>query len=176
MAKPKRPPNKNPRVKNPRSNARDRIQWQAVPEQVRDIAEPLCRGEGLELVHVECLPESQGRILRIFLDKPGGILLDDCVAMSRLLSDLLDVELDIQGQYRLEVSSPGAERPLGKPADFERFAGEYAKIQLKEPLGRRKTFTGVLQGLREGNIRLQVDDQEIEIPYDGILRARLAPQ
>jgi len=155
---------------------RDRTNWKTVPDRVRTVAEPLCLAEGIEFVHVECPPGPRGRTLRIYLDKPGGILLDDCVAMSRLISDLLDVELDIQGQYRLEVSSPGPERPLSKPADFERFAGEQAKIVTREPLDNRKTITGILKGWSEGNIRLLVDGQEIEIPYDGILGARLAPQ
>ncbi len=156
--------------------AQPRMNWKAVPHQVRELAEPLCHSEGLELVHVECVPGHRGRILRIFLDKPGGIRLDDCVAMSRVLSDLLDVELNIQAQYQLEVSSPGPERPLSQPADFDRFAGELVKIQTINPLDGRKTFTGILQGRSAGSIRLVVDDRELEIPYDGILRARLAPQ
>ncbi len=83
------------------------------------IAEPLCLSEGLELVHIEFQREQAGRTLRLFLDKPGGVTLDDCVNISRQLSDLLDVSLDEETPpYNLEVSSPGVPRPLGKISDL----------------------------------------------------------
>jgi ribosome maturation factor RimP len=82
------------------------------------LAEPLCLSEGLELVHVEYQREPAGRTLRIYLDKPGGVTLDDCVNISRQLSDLLDVGLETEAPYRMEVSSPGIQRPLGR---LERF-------------------------------------------------------
>lgn len=169
-------PKKGKGRRRPHTKRQDRTNWNTVPERVWDVAEPLLQAEGIELVHVECPPGPRGRVIRIFLDKPGGILLDDCAAMSRLLGDLLDVELDIQAQYDLEVSSPGAERPLSKPADFTRFSGEKVKINTREPLNGRKMFTGILQGWHDGTIRLLVDDKEIDIPHDGVLRARLAPQ
>lgn len=156
--------------------ANPRMNWNTVPPRVRELAEPLCHAEGLELVHVECIPGPRGRILRIFLDKPGGIQLDDCVAMSRVLSDLLDIELNIPAHYHLEVSSPGPERPLSQPADFERFAGERVRIQTRKPLEGQKNFTGLLQGQSQDKIQLVVEGRQLEIPLDGILRARLAPQ
>ena len=97
---------------------------------VEGMALPVCAAEGLELVHVEYLREADGRKLRLYIDKPGGIGLDDCVRVTRHLSDLLDVELEENyGPYNLEVSSPGPDRPLVKPADFERFKGNTAKIR-----------------------------------------------
>jgi len=127
-----------------------------VAEQVWRIAEPLCRSEGMELVQVEFQREQGGRTLRLYLDKPGGITLADCTEISRQLSDMLDVSLDAQMPYRLEVSSPGEQRPLGKINDFERFNGYRAKIRTVRPINGQKNFTGTLQGVDGTNVRLQI--------------------
>ena len=98
-------------------------------QQVRNLAEPLCEAEGVELVHIEYQRESSGRILRVYIDKPGGIRLDDCVRISRQLNDILDVYLENDLAYNLEVSSPGSDRPLGRKEDFDRFKDHQASVK-----------------------------------------------
>jgi ribosome maturation factor RimP len=155
-----------------------------IARQVEMLAEPLCEAEGIELVHVEYQRESGGRVLRLYMDKPGGIILDDCARISRQLNDLLDVSLENVGPYRLEVSSPGSDRPLGKLADFERFRGNMAKIRVSgheadssEKPPKSKTFQGLLMGVTEGLVNLLPagadNDQVIRIPFQEIIRARL---
>lgn len=146
---------------------------QAFTARVRNLIESLCETEGLELVHVEHQRERGGRKLRLYIDKPGGVTLDDCVYVSRQSGDLLDVCTDSMGPYNLEVSSPGPDRPLGKTADFERFKGKTAHIRTIQPVDGRKNFKGVLLGLSEEIVMLLVDDKTIFIPLDEISRARL---
>ncbi len=142
-------------------------------DRVRKLAEPLCESEGTELVYLEYLRESGGRTLRVYIDKPGGVRLDDCVGISRQLGDLLDVYLDEVGPYNLEVSSPGPERPLGKTDDFERFKGCEARIRTHRPLDGRRNYSGVLMGVAEGNIHILVEKKTVAIPLSEIQRARL---
>lgn len=141
--------------------------------QVWKLAEPLCLGEGMELVHVEYQREPAGRTLRIYMDKPGGVTLDDCVNVSRQLSDILDVGLDTQAAYRLEVSSPGLQRPLGRLDDFERYAGSRVKIRTARPISGQKNFTGALAGIEDMSVRITVGDQTKEIAFDNITKAHL---
>lgn len=141
--------------------------------KVWQLAEPLCLGEGMELVHVEYQREHGGRILRIYLDKAGGITLDDCAVISRQLSDILDVGLDAQGAYRLEVSSPGIQRPLGKIDDFEQFKGERVKIRMARPINGRKNFTGILNGLDGPMVHLDIDNQHVAIAFTDIAKAHI---
>ena len=140
---------------------------------MKQFAEPLCEAEGMELVHVEFLRESGGRTLRMFIDKPGGVSLDDCARISRQVGDYLDVGMEDIGPYNLEVSSPGPERPLGRISDYDRFKGSRAKISILEAIDGRKNFTGILDGVSGDNIRLQVNDTTIAIPLDAVRRARL---
>jgi len=100
-----------------------------VVSKITALALPLLDSLGIELVDIEFRKEGQGMILRLFIDKPGGIMLDDCAAVSRELSELLDVEEVITVEYNLEVSSPGLNRPLTKPADYERYAGKLVKVR-----------------------------------------------
>ncbi|MBI5063739.1 MAG: ribosome maturation factor RimP [Desulfatitalea sp.] len=137
------------------------------------LAEPLCLSEGLEPVHVEYQREPAGRTLRIYLDKPGGVTLDDCVNISRQLGDLLDVGLETEASYRMEVSSPGIQRPLGRLGDFERFKGRRAKVRTAQALEGRKNFTGTLQGLSGLSVLLMVDNQTLSIAFTDIVKAHL---
>lgn len=151
--------------------------------QVIDLAEPLCEAEGMELVHVEYQRESAGRVLRLFLDKPEGVLLDDCVNISRQLSDLLDIylsesEIEKKMAYTLEVSSPGMQRPLGKFTDFEKFTGERVIIKTASPIRGQKRFKGVLSGVSKEMIKMNCKksnkhDETIRIPFNEIIKARL---
>jgi ribosome maturation factor RimP len=145
----------------------------AVAAEVRNLSEPVCAAEGVELVHVEYQREAGGRILRLYIDRPGGVTLDDCARISRQLGDLLDVQLETEGPYRLEVSSPGVDRPLGLPADFDRFKGCEAAIRTVLPRDGRRQFKGVLEGLDGGDVVLRAQEGAVRIPLEEILRARL---
>ncbi len=141
--------------------------------QVRRIAETLLESEGMELVHLEYLREKSGRVLRIFMDKPGGVTLDDCVYISRQMGDILDVEMEEDVRYRLEVSSPGTDRPLGKKEDFVRFKGFEARIKTEKPVDGQKNFRGMLQGMTEDCVKLKLEDKTADIPYGWIIKAHL---
>lgn len=137
------------------------------------LAAPLCESEGLELVHLEYQRESGGWIMRLYIDKPGGVTLDDCINVSRQMNDLLDVHLDEIGPYNLEVSSPGADRPLAKMQDFEKFKGNIAKIRTIRPYEGQKNFNGVLMGLSGEQVKLLVGEETVHILLKDITRARL---
>jgi ribosome maturation factor RimP len=132
--------------------------------------EPVLAGLGYELV----LLERAGRgLLRIFIDKPGGVAIDDCVAVSNHLTHLFAVEnVDYE---RLEVSSPGLDRPLVKPQDYVRFAGEIVTLKLRVPIGNRRKLTGQLIGLADGMVRLIVDGGEMSVDLMNVDTARLKP-
>jgi ribosome maturation factor RimP len=146
---------------------------QAIFELVRGVVEPM----GYELVGVELRPgERGGEVLRVFIDQEGGILLDDCSAVSHQLSGVLDVEDPIKGEYSLEVSSPGLARPLFELAHFARFAGSKAKVKLASPLDGRRNFTGVLSGVEGEDVLLQVDNELVRLDYSQIDSAKLVPE
>lgn len=145
----------------------------AFVESVARLADPLVVAEGMELVHVEYQREPAGLTLRLYLDKPGGVTLDDCVNISRQLDDLLDVHMQDAPPYRLEVSSPGLDRPVGKLNDFIRFKGHRAKIRLTTAVKGRQNFTGVLAGVIDEMVQLQVDNETVGLNFKDISRARL---
>jgi ribosome maturation factor RimP len=150
-----------------------RIPDKVVAAQVWSLAEPVCTAEGLELVHVVFRREAGGRILRLYIDKPNGVTLEDCAAISRQIGDVLDVNLGVLDTYSLEVSSPGPERPLGRPEDYERFKGAPAKIRTMRALKGQKNFTGILGGLAEEAVLLRIKEQTLAIPLADISMARL---
>lgn len=132
-------------------------------------------GLGYELVDLEQSP--RGRILRVFIDKldrEGGISVEDCVTVSNQLTRVFMVEnVDYD---RLEVSSPGLDRPVKKAADFERFAGQEIQIKLRIPMNNRRNFQGELLGLLDGKVRLRLDSGEVELALENIDKARLVPK
>ena len=150
-----------------------------IVEKLTSVAQPLLDSLGLELVELEYRKEGQGMILRLFIDKPGGIMLDDCADVSRELSELLDVEEIITVNYNLEVSSPGLNRPLTKPSDYERYAGRLVKVRTFEMVpddagNLRKTFLGVLTGLKDGVVSLTLKEgQSASIPFEKIAKTNL---
>jgi len=137
------------------------------------LGEPLCTAEGMELVHVECRSESRGRVLRLYIDKPGGVKLDDCMNISRQIGDLLDVHTDYEIGYLLEVSSPGPDRPVSKPSDFDRFTGHPARIRTAAPINGQHNFTGILTDMHDEIVTLRMEDTSITIPLSQIQHARL---
>ena len=127
---------------------------------------------GYELVDFEII--NRGELLRIFIDKPSSINIDDCVDVTNQLKHILTVEEDITFD-RLEVSSPGINRVVKKLEDFKRFKGEKIKIKTREPIDERKNFTGILQGIRKDLILIDFNDVLIKIRLDNIEKARLDP-
>lgn len=143
-------------------------------DRVREIAERVATSEGLELVEVEFLSRGPKAVLRIFLDKPGGITLSDCQMVSEQVGAILDVEDLIEQSYTLEVSSPGLDRKLLKPADYQRFAGRRVKVLLKAPREGRRRFRGKLLGLENETVQVETDEgQVVSIAYDEIAKANL---
>ena len=142
--------------------------------ELRKLIEPAVTALGYELVGVEYLHGKNGT-LRVYIDRPEGISVDDCQAVSYQVSGLLDVEDPIRGQYTLEVSSPGLDRPLFRSQDFERFAGSRVDVRLVAPVDGRRRFKGVLGGLRDGQVVVQMDDEELVVDIEEIDQARLVP-
>jgi ribosome maturation factor RimP len=140
---------------------------------VEGFARPIVDDLGLELVEVEFRRESAGWILRLFIDREGGVSIDDCASVSRQVSAYLEVEDLIDHAYNLEVSSPGLERPLKRKEDFVRFSGRKARIKLKDPVGGQRVFIGLLGSVDENILTLDVDGRQMEIDMDGVARARL---
>jgi ribosome maturation factor RimP len=153
-------------------------------DRIRDAAERAARAAGVEVVDVEWKVGRQ-RFLRVYIDKPfdpagqaecgpAGISHSDCQAVSEQLSVLLDVEELVPGPpYVLEVSSPGLDRKLSRPAEFERFAGRKAKISMGEPVNGQSFFEGRLAGYAEGRVKLDVQGRIVELPLAGIRKAQL---
>ncbi len=147
-----------------------------IEHKVTEVAGPLFAAERFELVHVACVTSNQDKILRLYMDKPGGVTLDDCVTVSRQLGDLIDVHIENIGRYRLEVSSPGPNRPLGKRSDFIRYEGERIKIEIHEPIDGRRKFTGILEKTNNDSVVIAVDGKTLEIDGNMITKAMLAGQ
>ena len=143
--------------------------------QLRQLLEPVVEDLGYELVLVE-LVGSGPRTLRLYIDAPGGVNVDDCESVSRQVSALLDVDDPISGAYSLEVSSPGIERPLVRDAHFRSHVGERVKVRLITNVMGRKRFTGVLTQVVDGGVVVEVDGEPYELAFDEIESARLAPE
>ncbi len=134
-----------------------------------ELIEQAVTGLGYELVDFETSPRA--RLMRVFIDSPKGVTIDDCAAVSNHLTRLFAVEnIDYD---RLEVSSPGLDRPLKKPADFERFAGQEAQVRTRMPINGQRNFTGVLSGIKDGVLHLSGIEAAYELPLEQIDKARL---
>ncbi|WP_297325924.1 ribosome maturation factor RimP [Nitrosomonas sp.] len=139
---------------------------------LEELLESTLEGMGYELVEVERL--AHNKLLRIFVDKKGGIDIDDCVAISNHLGRLFAVENIDYG--RLEVSSPGLDRPLRKEADFLRFRGETVKLKLRIPIQGQRNFVGVLREINDGIIKLEVEGKLLDLELSNLGKARLVPK
>jgi len=139
---------------------------------LQQLVETTVTGLGYELVDVE--RSAKGRLMRVFIDKAGGVNVDDCAAVSQHLSRVLTVEnIDYD---RLEISSPGLDRPLKKESDFMRFAGQQARVKVRVPVGGQRNFVGVLRQIEAGKIQLEVDGRMVSIDLDNLDKARLVPE
>lgn len=143
---------------------------------LRRLLEPGVKALGFELVDVELAGSGHRNTLRVYIDGPRGVTIDDCAQVSRQLSAILDVEDPIPGCYALEVSSPGLDRPLVTPEDFRRFRGEEVKLRTTDAVDGRRNFKGRLVETSEGGISIDVDGQRFELAFDRIERARLVPR
>ncbi len=141
-------------------------------ESLLKILEPAVAALNYELVELEF----HGGVLRIYIDRPEGVTLDDCQKVSQQLSAVLDVEDPIPGAYTLEVSSPGLDRPLRKPADFRQRTGQRVRIELLLPLNGRRRFTGTLRGVETDELLIEVDATLVRLPFAQIGKARLVPE
>lgn len=143
-------------------------------KKVEGIVHPFLEVEGLSLVDIEYKWEKKGWVLRIYIDKEGGVTVDNCAQVSRELGQLLDVEDMIPTSYSLEVSSPGLDRPLKKEKDFISYAGRKVRIRTKDYVSGRRNFRGDLLGCTEGKVSVKVEGGGIfVIPFSSILKANL---
>jgi len=160
-------------------------------EELSTLIQPICDTHGVELVVVEQAQDQGGAVLRVVIDRldatrsagdtdasghqdASGVSLEDCTGVSRDVSALLDVHEELlPRRYRLEVSSPGLDRPLVRPKDYRRFLGRRVKVRTKEPVGGRRRFCGRLAAFEHDSVQLELDDQSVEIPLTAIARANL---
>ena len=147
----------------------------SVASKIEEIANRVAESEGLEVVEVEVKGGGQHRFVRISIDKPEGVSHGDCELISQQVGTILDVEDVVPGgRYTLEVSSPGVERKLLKPRDFERFQGKKAKVTLRDPVDGRRNWEGTLAGIEDGLIRLDLERGDpLRFPFEQVQKANL---
>jgi ribosome maturation factor RimP len=148
---------------------------EAVTGKVQEIAERVGSSAGIEVVDVQLLGGGGSRLLRLFIDKPEGVTHGDCEFISQQVGTILDVEDVIPGgKYTLEVSSPGVERKLTRPRDFERFIGQKVKVALREPVDNQRHWVGALKSFAEGIITLEPSPgRSVQFPLDQVEKANL---
>ncbi len=146
-------------------------------EKIEAIAERVAAGEGLTLIDIELKGGRSNPLLRVYIDKPGGVSHADCALVSEQISAILDVEDPFPGSYVLEVSSPGLDRKLVKPREFSYFAGRRARVVLHQAVAERKVLEGRLAGLEEGRVKLDLDGEGVvEFELSNVSKARLLPE
>lgn len=145
------------------------------PEHLINLIEPIVEGLGYVCVGIELHPHPKHGLLRIYIDSPNGILVDDCSKVSHQISGVLDVEDPIQGNYQLEVSSPGADRPFFYVHQFEQFIGSTVLVNLYRPIAGRKKITGIIEKVVDDIITLREADSVFEVPFEAMSKARLVP-
>ncbi|MEI6144894.1 MAG: ribosome maturation factor RimP [Methylococcales bacterium] len=146
------------------------------PEHLINLIEPIIEGLGYECVGIDYNPHPKHGLLRIYIDSENGILVEDCSKVSHQVSGVLDVEDPIQGNYHLEVSSPGAERPFYKISQFEQFIDSTVMVNLFKAIDGRKKITGVIVKVEDDIITLQESEQIYTVPFDAMSKARLVPE
>lgn len=148
----------------------------ATKEQaIQALIEPTVQALGFELWGVDYLSQGKHSRLTVFIDSDNGVNVDDCADVSRQVSALLDVEDPIAGQYNLEVSSPGMDRPLYTLAQYEKYAGHRVQLRLHEAFEGRRKYQGILMGIDEDEVIVRVDQEEFSFPVEGIDRANVVP-
>lgn len=145
-------------------------------EHLRSLFEPVIRAMGYELWGLEFMGQGRHSLLRVYLDKEGGIDVEDCALVSRQLSGILDVEDPISGEYTLEVSSPGLDRPLFTLDQFRQYCGQQVKLRLRQGVDNRRNFAGLLRAVEGETLKLAIGDEEFSLPFDLIEKANLVSQ
>jgi ribosome maturation factor RimP len=145
----------------------------SVTESIEELVTPIINENRLELVDVEYKKEGKNWVLRIFIDKEGGVTVDDCTQVSRHIEDLIEVEGIVPSSYTLEVSSPGLDRPLKKEKDFIRYQGKRVHVTTFTPIHQQKNFKGIIRDFLNGVLFLEIEQQIVEIPNTQIAKARL---
>ncbi len=145
-------------------------------ERLDALIAPVVSGLGYQLWGVEYVSQGRHTSLRIFIDAEAGISVDDCAAVSRQLGGVFDVEDPIAGEYTLEVSSPGMDRPLFTLAQFAQFVGHQVKVRLRSPFEGRRNFNGLLKAVEEEDVIIEVDQHEYLLPIDSIDKANVVPR
>ncbi|MBE0436580.1 MAG: ribosome maturation factor RimP [Methylomicrobium sp.] len=146
------------------------------PEHLVNLIQPIVEGLGYECVGIEYNPHPRNGLLRIYIDNEQGILVEDCSKVSHQVSGMLDVEDPIQGNYQLEISSPGDDRPLFSIQQFERFIGHMVSVNLFKPIEKRRKISGVIQSVDNDTVFLQEGERVYEIPFQAMSKARLVPE
>lgn len=145
-------------------------------KELQQLLAPVVTALGYELVGIVRLSQGGHRVLlRVYVDHPDGISLEDCKRVSHQVSGVLDVQNPIQGQYTLEISSPGLDRPLFTLDHFIRFVDHKVRVHLTRPLNARRNFTGLLQRVEDRNVIVVADEKEYSLPYDQIDNAHIVP-
>ena len=145
----------------------------AISSRIEEIAERVAASEGIEVVEVEVKGGGKNQFVRISIDKPEGVSHADCELISQQVGTILDVEDVVPGHYTLEVSSPGLERKLLKPRDYERFQGKKAKVTLRAPVENQRHWEGTLAGFADGVVSLEAAGREIRFPLEQVEKANL---
>ena len=146
-----------------------------VTHELVKLLQPVTEGLGYEFVGLEYLPSGKHSVLRIYIDHENGISVDDCERVSHQVSGVLEVEDPIRGQYTLEVSSPGLDRPLFTREHYERFLGQRATVRTDVPLDGRRKFTGILKSIDDNVLTIDIDGEMVAINLAQIAKAKLAP-
>jgi ribosome maturation factor RimP len=145
-----------------------------------ELFEPVVQGMGFDLIEIEHFPNPKHGVLRLYIDtvegSDKGVVIEDCSAVSRQISALIDVEDPINGQFNLEVSSPGLDRPLRRLQDFQRFIGALVKLKTAMPMDGQRNFKGRMLEVSEDAVIIETDDEEISIPMPAIEKARIVPE
>ncbi len=145
-------------------------------ERLENLIEPGVTALGYELLGVEYLPQGRHSLLRIYIDRETGITVEDCERVSRQVSALFEVEDPIQGQYTLEVSSPGVDRPLFKPAHYQRYVGSMVQVRLKVPFEGRRKYKGRLVEFSDNRTLVEVEGRQYEFSLEDIEKAHIVPE
>lgn len=147
-----------------------------IQERLTELLTPVVESLDCELWGIEYLPQGRGSLLRIYIDRADGIGVEDCEKVSRQAGSVLDVEDPIRSEYTLEVSSPGMDRPLFKLAHYEESIGERVSLRLRVAFDGRRKFAGVLKGVENEEVILEIDNEEYILPYELIDKANIVPQ
>lgn len=145
-------------------------------DRLQNMLQPGAAALGFEVVAVEITGGEGSAVLRVYIDGPDGVTVDNCAKVSRQISAILDVEDPISGNYTLEVSSPGLDRPLARPIDFEQHVGEQVKVRMAQAVLGRRNFKGQLVAVEENQVVVEVDNESYDLPFAGIEKARLVPR